>query len=100
MATLDLIPRLVKEPDFLRKEQIRVLGGSYNGPEIDPNNIDWGQADATKLRFRQDPGPSNALGLVRFDMPNEHGVYMHDTPVKELFRSAGSRVQCWLYTRT
>ena len=85
VATLDLIPRLVKEPDFLRKEQIRVLGGSYNGPEIDPNNIDWSQADATKLRFRQDPGPSNALGLVRFDMPNEHGVYMHDTPVKELF---------------
>ena len=85
VVTLDLIPRLVKDPDYLRKEQIRVLGGSYNGPEIDPNNIDWSQADATKLRFRQDPGPSNALGLVRFDMPNEHGVYMHDTPVKEHF---------------
>ena len=85
VATLDLIPRLVKDPDFLRKEQIRVLAGSYNGPEIDPHNIDWRRADAAKFRFRQDQGPLNALGLVRLDMPNEHGVYMHDTPTKELF---------------
>jgi L,D-transpeptidase YcbB len=85
VATLDLIPRLVKDPEFLRKEQIRVLAGTYNGPEIDPHTIDWSQADAAKLRFRQDQGPLNALGLVRLDMPNEHGVYMHDTPTKELF---------------
>jgi len=85
VATLDLIPRLVKDPEFLRKEQIRVLAGTYNGPEIDPHNIDWSQADAAKLKFRQDQGPLNALGLVRLDMPNEHGVYMHDTPAKDLF---------------
>ena len=85
VATLDLIPRLVKDPEFLRKEQIRVLSGTYNGPEIDPHNIDWSQADPAKLRFRQDQGPLNALGLVRLDMPNEHGVYMHDTSTKELF---------------
>ena len=36
VATLDLIPRLVKEPEYLQKEQIRVLTGSYNGPEVDP----------------------------------------------------------------
>jgi murein L,D-transpeptidase YcbB/YkuD len=85
VAQLDLIPRLVKEPDYLAKEQIRVFTGSYNGPEIDPANIDWRMADASKLRFRQDPGPQNALGLLRLDMPNEHGVYMHDTPMKPLF---------------
>jgi murein L,D-transpeptidase YcbB/YkuD len=84
VATLDLIPRLAKEPEYLQQEGIRVLTGSYNGPEIDPTNIDWRHADA-KLRFRQDPGPKNALGLVRIDMPNEHGVYMHDTPMKPLF---------------
>src|SRR5262245_6570175 len=85
VAHLDLIPRLVKEPDYLAKEQIRVFTGSYNGPEINPANIDWRLADAGKLRFRQDPGPQNALGLLRLDMPNEHGVYMHDTPMKALF---------------
>jgi murein L,D-transpeptidase YcbB/YkuD len=85
VATLDLIPRLVKEPDYLLKEKIRVLTGSYNGPEIDPTNVDWSRVDGTKIRFRQDPGPQNALGLVRIDMPNSEGVYMHDTPMKHLF---------------
>jgi murein L,D-transpeptidase YcbB/YkuD len=89
VATLDLIPRLMKEPDYLHKEQIRVLTGSYNGPEIDPHNMDWRQVDATKVRFRQDPGPQNALGLVRLDMPNAEGVYMHDTPMKPLFNQRG-----------
>jgi murein L,D-transpeptidase YcbB/YkuD len=89
VAHLDLIPRLAKEPDYLQKEQIRVFTGSYNGPEVDPSNIDWRQADAAKLRFRQDPGPQNALGLLRLDMPNEHGVYMHDTPMKQLFSQRG-----------
>ncbi len=85
VAQLDLIPRLQKEPEYLQKEQIRVLTGAYNGPEVDSTVIDWRQVDPKQIRFRQDPGPQNALGLVRLDMPNEHGVYMHDTPMKPLF---------------
>jgi L,D-transpeptidase YcbB len=90
VAHLDLIPRLRKEPDYLQKEQIRVFSGAFNGPEMNATSIDWNQAEATKIKFRQDPGPQNALGLVRLDMPNEHGVYMHDTPMKPLF-AQGSR---------
>ncbi len=89
VATLDLIPKLQREPEYLQKEQIRVLTGSFNGPEIDSTRIDWRSADAHKIKFRQDPGPQNALGLLRLDMPNEHGVYMHDTPMKQLFNSRG-----------
>jgi murein L,D-transpeptidase YcbB/YkuD len=85
VATLDLIPRLINEPEYLQKEKIRVLTGSYNGQEIDPTNVDWSKADTTRIRFKQDPGPQNALGLVRIDMPNSEGVYMHDTPMKHLF---------------
>lgn len=88
VASLDLIPRLQKEPDYLQKEQIRVFNG-HNGPEIDPASVDWRQVDAAKVKFRQDPGPQNALGLVRIDMPNEHIVYMHDTPMKPLFNQRG-----------
>lgn len=33
----------------------------------------------------QQPGPKNSLGLVKFDMKNEHQIYLHDTPVKSLF---------------
>ena len=36
-------------------------------------------------RFVQDPGTFNALGVVRINMPNKHSVYMHDTPLKQLF---------------
>lgn len=84
VATLDLIPRLRKEPDYLQKEHIRVFNG-VNGPELDPTLIDWNQADGTKLWFKQDGGERNALGLVRIDMPNSETVYMHDTPLKPLF---------------
>jgi L,D-transpeptidase YcbB len=89
VATLDLIPRLQKEPDYLQKEQIRVLTGSFNGPELNVQSIDWRTADANRIKFRQDPGPQNALGLVRLDMPNSEGVYMHDTPMKPLFNQRG-----------
>jgi murein L,D-transpeptidase YcbB/YkuD len=85
IAKLDVAPRLLKEPDYLQKEQIRVLSGNFNGPEVDATRINWAQFDQTALKLRQDPGPQNALGLVRLDMPNEHGVYMHDTPMKPLF---------------
>ncbi len=88
VAKLDVAPRLVKEPEYLGKEQIRVLTGNYNGPEIDASRIDWASFDPTTTKLRQDPGPQNALGLVRLDMPNEHGVYMHDTPMKPLFGRA------------
>lgn len=84
VASLDLIPRLVKEPEYLQKEQIRAFNG-FGGPEIDTTHIDWRTADANKIKFRQDPGPQNALGLVRIDMPNSDIVYMHDTPMKQLF---------------
>ena len=86
IARLDVFPLLVKEPEYLDKEKIRVLQGNFNGQELDPRSIDWTQADHNVIKLRQDPGPQNALGLVRIDMANEHGVYMHDTPLKPLFQ--------------
>ena len=84
VATLDLIPRLQKEPEYLENEGIRVFDG-VNGPEQDRRAIDWHSPIVARYKFKQDPGPKNALGLVRLDMQNEHGVYMHDTPMKPLF---------------
>jgi murein L,D-transpeptidase YcbB/YkuD len=84
VAMLDLVPRLQKEPEYVINEVIRVFNG-YNGPEVDPNTIDWRSPVVANYKFKQDPGEKNALGLVRIDMQNEHGVYMHDTPMKKLF---------------
>ncbi|MEZ5842479.1 MAG: L,D-transpeptidase family protein [Hyphomicrobiaceae bacterium] len=88
VATLDLIPRLQKEPEYLEKEHIKVYDG-YLGKELDPRQVDWTTADGQKLWFRQEPGEHNALGLVRIDMPNPEIVYMHDTPMKPLFKQSG-----------
>lgn len=88
VAKLDLIPKLQKEPQYLAQEKIRVFQDNFNGLELDSSQIDWTQADYQKIKFKQDPGEQNALGLVRLDMPNSEGVYMHDTPMKQLFSQA------------
>lgn len=84
VAMLDLVPKLQKEPEYLENEVIRVYNG-FNGPELDPRQVDWHSPQVVNFKFKQDPGEKNALGLVRIDMQNEHGVYMHDTPMKKLF---------------
>ncbi len=84
VAMLDLVPRLQKEPEYLENEGIRVFNG-VNGPEVERRSIDWYSPQVASYKFKQDPGDKNALGLVRLDMANEHGVYMHDTPMKKLF---------------
>ena len=86
VATLDLIPKMRKEPEYIAKEKIHVLARDFNGPEVDQSTVDWNTASATQIKFRQEPGPQNALGLMRIDMPNSEGVYMHDTPMKQLFQ--------------
>ncbi len=83
VATLDLLPRVRKEPDYLEKEHIRAV--TNRGIPIDMSTLDWNNIDLKQVRFRQEPGPHNALGLVRIDMPNSEIVYMHDTPMKQLF---------------
>jgi L,D-transpeptidase YcbB len=56
---------------------------SYQGRPIDPDKVDWGSANIGAYEFRQPPGPTNPLGLVKFMFPNKHDVYMHDTPASE-----------------
>jgi murein L,D-transpeptidase YcbB/YkuD len=79
----DLIPKMQAEPDYLTKNHIRVL--DPKGNEIQPGQIDWYSQDAVHYRFKQDPGDFNSLGSIRINFPSAHGVYMHDTPLKNLF---------------
>ena len=84
IARAALIPAVRKDPAYLYKEHIRVFS-SFGGEEIDPALVNWWGPEAERYVFRQDFGPHNALGLMRFDMPNKQIVYMHDTPMKTLF---------------
>ncbi|MGB3389769.1 MAG: L,D-transpeptidase family protein, partial [Pseudaminobacter sp.] len=70
----DIIPLMRKDPTYLTKNSIRILGP--DGNEIDPSAIDWSTEDAAKFRFRQDPGSINAMASVKINFPNPHAVYM------------------------
>lgn len=84
IARAQIIPAVQKDPNYLARERIRVFS-TWGGAEVDPSTVNWFAPQATRYVFRQDPGPQNALGLIRLDMPNKHTVYMHDTPMKRLF---------------
>ncbi|MBI3436770.1 MAG: L,D-transpeptidase family protein [Proteobacteria bacterium] len=79
----DLIPKMQAEPDYLTKNHIRIL--DPRGAELQPAQINWYSEEAVNYRFKQDPGDFNSLGSVRINFPSAHGVYMHDTPSKNLF---------------
>jgi L,D-transpeptidase YcbB len=79
----DLIPKMQAEPDYLEKNHIRVL--DQKGVEVTPGQINWYSEEAVNFRFKQDPGDFNSLGTIRINFPSPHGVYMHDTPLKNIF---------------
>jgi murein L,D-transpeptidase YcbB/YkuD len=79
----DIIPIVRKDPKYLADNNIHILGP--DGKEVDPASIDWSTDEATKYRFRQDPGKINAMASVKINFPSPDGVYMHDTPEQSLF---------------
>ena len=80
----ETLPRVAGDPDYLARNNMEVVGTS--GEVIDVASVDWSDEEATRgLRFRQTPGPENALGLVKFIFPNHFNVYLHDTPGDRLF---------------
>jgi murein L,D-transpeptidase YcbB/YkuD len=83
IASEETLPAMARDPDFLLRNNIEVVGTSGT---VDPWSVDWSDPDASKgLRFRQRPGARNALGLVKFMFPNHFNVYLHDTPGDRLF---------------
>ena len=79
----DLIPLMQKDPDYLTNEHIRIFDLHHN--ELTPSQINWYSNEAVNYLFKQDPGNFNSLGSIRIDFPSKDGVYMHDTPLKNLF---------------
>jgi murein L,D-transpeptidase YcbB/YkuD len=79
----DLIPLMQDTPDYLTDNHIRIYDGQHR--EVTPAQINWYSEDAVHYMFREDPGDHNSLGRIRINFPSQFGVYMHDTPLKNLF---------------
>ena len=84
IAKDETLPALMNDPGFLTRNNMEVVDKA--GRTIEPSSIDW--MDPASFRFRQRPGSSNALGLVKFMFPNQYNVYLHDTPTDSLFGRA------------
>jgi murein L,D-transpeptidase YcbB/YkuD len=89
LAKTLIAPRVLQEgPAYLTTRGYEILSGW--GPDaqvLSPDSINWkAVADGNaQVYVRQRPGPANSLGQFKFDLPNGDGIYLHDTPKKELF---------------
>ncbi len=84
IATRELLPKIKKNPSYLADRNISLLKG---GKAIPQSSVDWTKVTSKHFPYtlRQEPGPGNALGQVKFIFPNKYSVYLHDTPSKYLF---------------
>jgi len=88
IAIQDKLPLIRRDPGYVARQNFKLFrGGESGGSRIDPLSVDWSSVSARNFpyRLRQDPGPRNALGRVKFMFPNPYHVYLHDTPSRELF---------------
>ncbi len=86
IATKDKLPALKKNAAAEAAKGFEVKPqGSDRFVAVDA--LDWSNMNARNFNvlLRQKPGPQNALGRIKFMMPNPHAVYLHDTPSRELF---------------
>lgn len=85
IATKETLPKLQKNPNYLAERNMIIMDRS--GKTLDPSTIDFNQYSRGNFPFtvRQEPGPNNALGEIKFIFPNPYSVYVHDTPGRSLF---------------
>lgn len=79
-----VLPAIKSDVDYLADNNMAVL--DRDGNAVDPTTVDW-QAYSRGVPYiiRQRPGPDNALGRIKFIFPNQHFVFLHDTPSRALF---------------
>ncbi len=89
LARRIIAPQVLRQGvDYLRRARYEVLADwSEDAEAVDPSTIDWRAVAAGRkeLAVRQLPGPANSMGAMKFMFPNSRGIYLHDTPNKDLF---------------
>ncbi|MDT8309827.1 MAG: L,D-transpeptidase family protein [Methylophaga sp.] len=88
IARLDILPKQQADPDYLASQQFQVFE-KIDEQRIERriDDINWQQLSSSYFPYilRQQPGPLNALGTMKFMFPNPWSIYLHDTPQKDLF---------------
>ncbi|MEX3008603.1 murein L,D-transpeptidase [Hoeflea sp. TYP-13] len=87
IATKEYLPKLKANAYALQSQKIRAI---VDGRVVNPASIPWSSYSRARfpVRLRQDSGPGNALGRVKFMFPNRFNIYLHDTPSKSNFQRA------------
>jgi murein L,D-transpeptidase YcbB/YkuD len=73
---------------YLRDRGYEVISDFSRDAEVlSPDSVDWHAvaAGTQRVHLRQRPGPANSMGQMKFGFANNAGIYLHDTPKKELF---------------
>jgi murein L,D-transpeptidase YcbB/YkuD len=85
IATKEMLPKLRTNANYLARQNMVLL--NRQGEKVDPSTINFNQYTTRNFPFiiRQEPGDKNALGHVKFDLPNPYSIYLHDTPTRNLF---------------
>ena len=81
----EIIPDVIRSPSYLSRNNMEIVGAS--GRLVSPNTIEWKNYRRSGFPYtiRQRPGRDNPLGEIKFLFPNNHSIYLHDTPGKSLF---------------
>jgi len=88
IAVDEILPEVQRDRSYLTRNNMRVFENETDRAiEIDPADVDWSDQSAEDFHYaiRQDPGPANPVGHVKFMCPNQFNVYLHDTPSDRLF---------------
>ncbi len=82
----EILPDIARKPNYLQRNHFELVNGQGdNSPVVPATPENIAQLATGKVRVRQLPGDDNALGAVKFMLPNNHNVYLHSTPAKQLF---------------
>jgi L,D-transpeptidase YcbB len=87
IASKEISPKVSRNPDYLERGGYSVFDQSGN--RIDPSTVDWslyGRHNPLPYRIVQSRGADGVLGTVKFMFPNRHGIYLHDTQTRHLFK--------------
>lgn len=85
----EILPAIRRDPGYMARHDMEIYRGSGDtGPALPTTSANLARVARGELGIRRRPGPNNDLGLAKFIFPNDHNVYMHGTPARELFSRA------------